>query len=322
MSTAVVKAELAKQEAVIEHGRGDFVAVGRALAAINDETLYTGAGFTTFDDYWTARWAELFGFGARYARHQIEAVEVVNALGPIRTQIKTETQARAIAPLVLGRGKALLVEQGEGKFSRGRIEELSNALELSPAELYNRRQFAKTFPTEEQVRDAFRRWGSWYAICNRGLGRRGLRKGRMQKKDDAETWGDDLSISIAHKAYQLLCKEADESLSADTLDFAMTDVLWEPTPESRMGVLYPEEMQGLDPYQFERLLRTFVELRYRVDRCVAAFRRKLDGWQVTWDKPGPTLLDIAKSDNNPITPEPKVARSENRTPCPVLSVNP
>lgn len=211
-------------------------------------------------------------------------------------------------------GQRLVAEQDEGTFSKGRMEELSLALEVSLAELYNRRQFARTFPSEEQVRDAFQHWGSWSAICQRGLGRRGLRKGRMQKGAN-EPWGDDLPVSIAHKAYVLLRKEAGKFLRTDTLDFAMTDVLWDPTPGSRVGALMSEaNLRGVDPHQIDELLQTFVELRCRVDRCIAAFRRKLDGWQVTWDHPGPTLLDLAgQTHKTTVTPEKKVPGPRNRT---------
>jgi len=73
-------------------------------------------------------------------------------------------------------GRQLLAERVDGKRDKegkrlpnGRREELSNALGISSSEIDHRMRFADRFPTEEEVRTAFQEYGSWYAICQKGI---------------------------------------------------------------------------------------------------------------------------------------------------------
>src|SRR5437773_604509 len=63
----------------------------------------------------------------------------------------------------------------DGVSMYGLVDELSNALEISTAEIYNRAQFAREYDTEAEVRAALKEYGSWYAICSRGMGARAAR---------------------------------------------------------------------------------------------------------------------------------------------------
>ena len=90
------KRALQEQEAIIARGLETFVEVGRALAAIRDECLYP---HSTFEAYCAERW----GFTRSYAYRLINAAKVVAAVSPIGDKpclLKTESQARAISPLV------------------------------------------------------------------------------------------------------------------------------------------------------------------------------------------------------------------------------
>ena len=71
-------------------------------------------------------------------------------------------------------GRALLWERGDReRLPKGRLAHIANALAISEAELRNRMQFARERATEEDVRSAFEEYGSWSAICARGMGERG-----------------------------------------------------------------------------------------------------------------------------------------------------
>jgi len=71
-------------------------------------------------------------------------------------------------------GRKLLDERGDAKrLPHGRMKQISNALLISRRELQNRMQFAAEYPTETKVRAAFKKYGSWSAICERGMGDRG-----------------------------------------------------------------------------------------------------------------------------------------------------
>jgi N6-adenosine-specific RNA methylase IME4 len=55
---------------------------------------------------------------------------------------------------------------------RAAVNMLSREFGVSEAELYFRRQFADDYPTEENLSNALERFGSWFAIVERGLGER------------------------------------------------------------------------------------------------------------------------------------------------------
>jgi hypothetical protein len=104
-------------------------------------------------------------------------------------------------------GRLLLDERGDGsRLPNGRRDELSNALGISGAELNNRMQFAVQYATQEKVRAAFEVYGSWFAICDRGLGRRGL---------EAATPSTDAELDLARSRREL---EEWEVLEPNALD--------------------------------------------------------------------------------------------------------
>lgn len=82
---------------------------------------------------------------------------------------------------LLGRwqgGRMVREERGDrGRLPNGRLEQIANALAVSPAELKNWMQFAAEYTTEDDVKAAFKEYGSWSAICARGLGSRGTARG-------------------------------------------------------------------------------------------------------------------------------------------------
>lgn len=86
-------------------------------------------------------------------------------------------------------GRKLLKERGDaGRLPNGRLEQLANALASSRAELKNRIQFAEQYATEGDVKAAFKGFGSWSAICERGMGGRG---GLLRQLDGEETTAEE-----------------------------------------------------------------------------------------------------------------------------------
>ena len=72
-------------------------------------------------------------------------------------------------------GAALLKEReanGGKQLPKGRLEQVSNALATSQAELRNRMQLAEEMP-KSKLEALLKKYGSWYEICARGLGTRG-----------------------------------------------------------------------------------------------------------------------------------------------------
>lgn len=98
--TAPEQQQLEEQESRIELGfKTFFVAVGEALAAIQEKRLYR-ASHETFEDYCQNRWAN-WGISANYARKLIRASKAVKNLqdGDVSTLPTTESQARELAKL-------------------------------------------------------------------------------------------------------------------------------------------------------------------------------------------------------------------------------
>lgn len=58
-------------------------------------------------------------------------------------------------------------------------KQISNALEISPSEISARMQFAEQYPVQDDARGAFKKYGSWSAICARGMGSRGESKAEV-----------------------------------------------------------------------------------------------------------------------------------------------
>lgn len=87
--------ELQQLESTIEKNLKGFIDVGNALLTIREKRLYRET-HSTFDAYCLERW----DFGRNYANKQIQAAQVVEALGVGTIVPKTETQARELAPLL------------------------------------------------------------------------------------------------------------------------------------------------------------------------------------------------------------------------------
>lgn len=90
--TGKIATRLQGLEVIIERGRASFIEVGKALAAIKAEGLYSEE-FGTFEAYCQERW----GFGKRYANMIIESSETVAALPPGTIVPATESQARQLS---------------------------------------------------------------------------------------------------------------------------------------------------------------------------------------------------------------------------------
>ena len=77
-------------------------------------------------------------------------------------------------------GRKLLAERGDAKrMADGRVEELHRDCNMRVTvtgyrmELSRRMRFAEQYPTAVNVRAAFKEFGTWHAICARGMGKRG-----------------------------------------------------------------------------------------------------------------------------------------------------
>ena len=100
--------------AVVDRSLSTFAEVGRALAELHDTTppLYR-VTHATFETFCRDRW----GMTSRFAQYQMQAAKVVRQIGtkvPKELLPQTETQARAIAPLIEKQGVDAAVEVLKG----------------------------------------------------------------------------------------------------------------------------------------------------------------------------------------------------------------
>jgi len=87
-------------------------------------------------------------------------------------QLETRIRKNDLDALMARRecGRQLLAERGEaGRLPNGRLEELSNALDVSRSELNNRMRFAASHLTDEDVQMALKVHKSWFVICRDSL---------------------------------------------------------------------------------------------------------------------------------------------------------
>lgn len=84
-------AELRAHELIVSQGLGAFVAVGKALLAINEKRLYR-AEHKTFEDYLEKRWDMSRGRGYQMMR----AAELTAEMCTTGTHLENERQARAL----------------------------------------------------------------------------------------------------------------------------------------------------------------------------------------------------------------------------------
>lgn len=95
---------LTEHEATIANGLQTFKEVGCALADIRDRRLYRG-DYGTFEDYCRERW----NLSRTHADRMITASQVAKEMAPIGV-ISTESQARAIAPVLRDHGPEVAAE--------------------------------------------------------------------------------------------------------------------------------------------------------------------------------------------------------------------
>jgi len=87
-------------------------------------------------------------------------------------------------------------------------QQISNTLEISTAEISNRMQFAEQYSTQAKVRAVFKKYGSWYEICQSGLGKRNATPGGEPEGDlppravGEYTRAADLFLTAAQKAVE------------------------------------------------------------------------------------------------------------------------
>jgi len=82
-------------------------------------------------------------------------------------------------------GRALLAELGSReRLPNGRRDEIAKAVAIGRAEVNNRMQFAKEYPTEERLTHAVSQFVSWHEIVRRGLGDRGSAPTPASAKED------------------------------------------------------------------------------------------------------------------------------------------
>jgi hypothetical protein len=138
---------LASLEETIEAGMASFVAVGEALLEVRDSRLYR-LNYPTFEAYCKGRW----GFSDRHARRLMDAAEVVAALptGPIGPV--TESQARALVPV--------LREQGP----EAAAAVLTEAIEATNGHVTAAAITAAAYPEETPIDNAM--WDSLMAVID------------------------------------------------------------------------------------------------------------------------------------------------------------
>jgi hypothetical protein len=101
--TTAERADLARYEEVIAAGKRTFLAVGQALAAVQEGRLYREQA-DTFEGYCSVRW----GIARTHAYRLMRDAEAVEECGPMGHILENERQARALAAAPKGqRGEVL-----------------------------------------------------------------------------------------------------------------------------------------------------------------------------------------------------------------------
>jgi hypothetical protein len=155
-------------------------------------------------------------------------------------------------------GRQLLAERGEaGRLPNGRLEELSNALDVSRSELNNRMRFAASHLTDEDVQMALKVYGSWFAICRDSL------KARLT---DDEPDSPELESTKLYEALGTLQGKANRFLMLDVDDPLVDPILC--------------DRRYLDPSTVKSLFNAFRELRNRLAVVMEALKQRMDARMV------------------------------------------
>lgn len=130
--TDIERTELARYEAVIEHGLGTFVEVGQALLAIRENKLYR-ASYGTFEEYCQDRW----GFNSPHARRLMRAAETVSNIesqnDPMGSFLPiSERQTRPLTVLEPERQREawdrVIETAPEGRITTGHVQRVVNEM--------------------------------------------------------------------------------------------------------------------------------------------------------------------------------------------------
>jgi hypothetical protein len=158
-------------------------------------------------------------------------------------------------------GRQLLAERGEaGRLPNGRLEELSNALDVSRSELNNRMRFAASHLTDEDVQMALKVYGSWFAICRDSL------KARLTDDEPEEPDTPELKSKELYEALGTLQGKANRFLMLDVDDPLVDPILC--------------DRRYLDPSTVKSLFNAFRELRNRLAVVMEALKQRMDARMV------------------------------------------
>jgi hypothetical protein len=155
-------------------------------------------------------------------------------------------------------GKQLNAERGDaGRLPNGRLEELSNALDVSRSELNNRMRFARTYESEADVQEVLRNHGSWYAIC------RDLLKARLTDDEKHTPYTPELESRELFKAAAKLEDASDKLLRPGSQqDYQLEDIL--------------ADRRYVDRHTVSGLRRSFIETRKRLTVAIEALTQRLE----------------------------------------------
>jgi hypothetical protein len=170
-------------------------------------------------------------------------------------------------------GGLALKERGDNKQLKwGRLDELSNALGRSRSELQARIKFAEQYATEAQVREAFTKYGSWHAICRKGIWREKSTGG----------WREDTDTDAVHQAVYVLGQAARKFLDVGSLgDRYMSMIIND-----------HELLDAEGDLSLTGLYNGMLELRRRVDCALEAIGKRLAGGGAYWNSGGGLLALI------------------------------
>jgi hypothetical protein len=173
-------------------------------------------------------------------------------------------------------GKHLLAERGEaGRLPNGRLEELSNALDVSRSELNNRMRFAIHTLSEADVQTALTVYGSWFAICRDSL------KARLTDNEPGTANTPELESKRLYEAINAL-RVRTQRLLREECDDPLLDLIL-------------RDRRYLDAGAVRSLFDSFRDLRNRLATGMEALRGRMN---VRMDEEldslgGHTLLELA-----------------------------